>query len=222
LLTSSVLKNRVARTFKVKAPCSPQTVGFGNEELVDEAVVALTTAMELIDVLELNIESEGLLIKVVNVRIDEATVDDVRINEVGVIDSVRVSSARDAELAEIGRREVVDVEVVIDIDSDKVAENTPEEEPVLVSEFGEGGGDDVGKPEEVVTAELALDGTLLEAELAKVGSSEVVNVDVVAIVVVVVDVDADELDEEGCDDGVPLVTKPREERDDVERLEEVG
>jgi hypothetical protein len=108
-------KNRVTLTFKVKAPCSPQSVGSGDVGLVDEAVVALGAVMELAEVLKLKVESEAVLIKVVNVRIDEVGVGDVRDDEVGVIDSVHVSSGRDVEFAELGRTEVVKVEVVVDV-----------------------------------------------------------------------------------------------------------
>jgi hypothetical protein len=112
----NIPKNRVTLTFRVKAPCSPQSVGSGDMGLVDEAVVALSTVMELAEVLKLKVESEALLIKVVNVRINEVGVGDVRDDEVGAIDSVHVSSGRDVEFAEFGRTEVVKVDVVVDVD----------------------------------------------------------------------------------------------------------
>lgn len=82
---------------------------------MDEVAVALSTVTELVEVLELERESEALLIKVVNIRIDEVGVDDVGDDEVGAIDSVHVSSAGDVRLAELGRTEVVKVDLVIDV-----------------------------------------------------------------------------------------------------------
>jgi len=135
----------------VIAPCSPQTVGSGDEELV-EAVVALSEVMGL---------AEALLIKVVNVRIDEFGVDDIEDDEVGAIDSVHVSSAGGAELAELGMTEVVEIDVFIDVDLAAIAEDAPDEEPELIAKLKEGREDEVEKPEEVVLAGLALNVILL-------------------------------------------------------------
>lgn len=205
----------------MKAPCSPQTVGSGDEELVDEAVVALNEVMELAEALELEVGSEALLIKVVNVRIDEFGVGDVEDDEVGAIDSVHVSSARDAELAELGTTEVVEIEVFIDVDLAAIAEDAPDKEPELIAKLKEEREDEVEKPEEVVLAGLALDVILLWAELATVGEKEVVEVEVIVVVVVVVDVDADELGEESCDEEAAVETELKEERVDAEKSEEV-
>lgn len=114
-ISINVFDNRIALTFKVKAPCSPQTVGVADEEVMDEAVVALSAVTELEERLELEGETEALLIKVVNVRIDEVGVNDGGDDEGVAIISVNVSSARDVGPTELGRTEEVKADVAVDI-----------------------------------------------------------------------------------------------------------
>jgi hypothetical protein len=118
---------------------------------------------------------------------------------------VYVSSVGDVGLAELGRTEVVKVDKVVDVNWEEVAEETHEEEPVLVSRLIE--GDELDKPEEVALVELTSDAILLEVGLAVVGRREVVEDEVVVVVVVVVDVDEDELDKESCDEEPAVETK---------------
>jgi hypothetical protein len=90
----------------VKEPYSPQAVGCADEEVMDEVAVALNAVTEL---------GEVLLIRVVNVRIDEVVVEVAVDNELAATDSVHVSSAGDVGLAELGWTEVVDPDVDIDV-----------------------------------------------------------------------------------------------------------
>ena len=82
---------------------------------MDEAVVALSAVTELEERLELEGETEALLIKVVNVRIDEVGVNDGGDDEGVAIISVNVSSARDVGPTELGRTEEVKADVAVDI-----------------------------------------------------------------------------------------------------------
>jgi hypothetical protein len=124
--------NEIALTFKVKEPCSPQKVAVGDEGLAKETVVAISEAVELIDILDVKVESDTLLAKVVNVRIDEVGVEDVRIDG-GTIDSVHVSSTGDSELAVVRWIEVVNVDNAINVDSYMVGGEIDEDELTLVS-----------------------------------------------------------------------------------------
>lgn len=70
-IVSIIVRNiRIELTFRVKGPCSPHSVGVGDGELMEEAVVALNEDIELDEVLKPRIEREALIVKVVNVRID--------------------------------------------------------------------------------------------------------------------------------------------------------
>jgi hypothetical protein len=68
---------RIEPTFRVKGPCSPQSVGIGDEELVEATVGVLNKVIVLDEVLVPGVEREGLLFKIVNVRIDEGMFDEV-------------------------------------------------------------------------------------------------------------------------------------------------
>jgi hypothetical protein len=205
------LENGVALTFKVKAPDSPQFVGWADKEVVDEAAAALSLVTELDEELTLEVESEAPLIKVLNVRTDEVRIDDVGEDEVDAIDSVHVSSAGLVELVEFGTTEVVKADEDVDVSSDELAD---EEAPALIPKLrAEEKEDEFDKLEEVVLTGLASVVTLLEAGLVYARMIEIVEVDVVVVGITVVDVDADELDEESCDEEAAADTEPRGEGD---------
>lgn len=96
-----------------------------------EAVIALRAVMELAEVLELEMTREALLIRVLNVKIDEFGVADVEADE-GAMDCVTVSSAGDVELAVVGRSEVVNPCTVMVVDSN-VADEKDEAFAMLVA-----------------------------------------------------------------------------------------
>ena len=120
----------ISLTLRVKGPCCPQSVGAGDEELVDEPVVALSAVMELAGVPELEV------VKVVNVRTDEVDVDDARVDEVGTTDPVHVSSATDVEFRGLKVTGVVEADTIIDASSYEVAGDTNEDVLVGDSELG--------------------------------------------------------------------------------------
>jgi hypothetical protein len=163
----------------VKGPCSPQSVGIGDEELVEATVGALNKAIELDEVLEPGAERGELLLKVVNVRIDEGVFDEAWVDEAGATDSVQVSSAGDTEPAVARGGEVINVDVFIGVE---VTGDTHEDGLALVPELREE-GDEVDNPEGAVTGELASEVTLLNVELAEAVRREAFKVEVVVVVV---------------------------------------
>lgn len=165
----------------MKGPCSPQSVGIGDEELVEATVGALNKVIELDETLEPGVEREELLLKVVNLRIDEGVFDEVWVDEAGEIDSVQVSPAGDAELALVRGRDVINVDVFIDTDSVEVTGDTNEDGLVLVPDLRE--GDKVDNLEGAVTGDLALEVTLLDGELAEAVRRETFKVEVVVVIV---------------------------------------